>query len=396
MSNGILWFSMKIGLVCPYNITRGGGVQEVVKALQLEYEKRGHDTVIITPQPKEPYVNRDHRVLFLGTATDFKSPLATTTQLSASVLTDEIDTMLEQEQFDVLHFHEPWVPVLSRQILSRSTCANVATFHAKLPETIASRALAKVIIPYTKPLLRHIDTFTAVSDAAAEYVRSLTDVDITIIPNGIHVGHFRRPTQLPDQLPAPTILYIGRLEKRKGVKYLLLAFQLIQQHNSDVRLVIAGDGPDREKLEQMVDELALQHVEFRGYVDDTTKLGLLHSADVFCSPALYGESFGIVLLEAMASGLVTVAGNNPGYSSVMSGIGQLSLVDPRDSKEFAHRMELLLTDTGIRELWKKWAKKYVREYEYAAVADMYLAAYETARVTASVKEKVADEDWFRA
>ena len=386
---------MKIGLVCPYNITRGGGVQEVVKALQLEFTKLGHEAVVITPQPKEPYASRDHRVIFLGTATDFKSPLATTTQVSASVLTDEIDNMLEYEKFDVLHFHEPWVPVLSRQILSRSTCVNVGTVHAKLPETIASRALMRVVTPYTKPLIRYIDAFTAVSEAAAEYLRTLTDDPIEIIPNGIHTGHFRSPAHLADLPKAKTILYIGRIEKRKGVKYLLRAFQILQERQPDARLIIAGDGVDREKMQELAEELQLRKVEFLGYIDDHTKLQLLHSADLFCSPAIYGESFGIVLLEAMASGLVTVAGNNPGYESVMTGLGQLSLVDPRDSKEFAHRMELLLTDEGIRQLWKKWAKKHIRQFEYHKVAAMYLSAYEAAIKAASEKPRRKREDWFR-
>lgn len=387
---------MKVGLICPYNITRGGGVQEVVKALQLEFTKLGHEAVIITPQPKEPYASRDHRVIFLGTATDFKSPLATTTQVSASVLTDEIDNVLEYEKFDVLHFHEPWVPVLSRQILSRSTCVNVATVHAKLPETIASRALMRVVTPYTKPLIRYIDAFTAVSEAAAEYLRTLTDDPIEIIPNGIHTGHFRSPAHLADLPKTKTILYIGRIEKRKGVKYLLRAFQILQERQPDARLIIAGDGVDREKMQELAKELLLRNVEFLGFIDDHTKLQLLHSADLFCSPAIYGESFGIVLLEAMASGLVTVAGNNPGYESVMTGLGQLSLVDPRDSKEFAHRMELLLTDEGIRLLWKKWAKKHVKQFEYTKVAALYLGAYERALALGKVKEKRSiDENWFR-
>lgn len=378
---------MKIGLVCPYSIAKGGGVQEVVKALQTEYTKLGHEAVIITPQIKEPYENHDRRIVFLGSAADFKSPLATTTQISASVLTDEIDAMLEYEQFDILHFHEPWVPVLSRQILSRSHTVNVATFHAKLPETLASRALAKVITPYTKPLLRHIDLFTAVSNAAAEYVRTLTDVEIEIIPNGIHIAHYRKPAnfELPTRGPK-TILFIGRLEKRKGVKYLLHAFRELQALHPNVRLQIGGDGVDREKLEELRDSLHLQNVEFLGYLEDTKKLELLHTADLFCSPALYGESFGIVLLEAMSSGLVTVAGNNPGYESVMSGIGQLSLVDPRDSKEFAQRLGLLLYDEGIRELWKKWAKKHVRQFDYPKVAALYLDSYERARAKVAAEK----------
>ncbi|MFZ1248995.1 MAG: glycosyltransferase family 4 protein [Candidatus Saccharimonadales bacterium] len=380
---------MKIGLVCPYNIAKGGGVQEVVKALQHEYIRGGHDAVIITPQPKESSDSHTGRVVFLGSATDFKSPLSTTSQISASVLTDEIDSMLEYEQFDVLHFHEPWVPVLSRQILSRSTCVNVATFHAKLPETLASRALAKVITPYTKPLLRHIDSFTAVSEAAADYVRSLTEEPIEIIPNGINLRHFRKPAHLEvaKRNGKKTVLYVGRLEKRKGVKYLLHAVHDIQERGHQVQLLIAGDGVDKEKLEYIAQELELAQVEFLGYIDDDKKRELLHTVDLFCSPALYGESFGIVLLEAMASGLVTIAGNNPGYESVMSGLGQLSLVNPRDTKEFAQRMELLLHDEGIRELWKKWAKKQVRQYDYPKVATLYLQAYERAIEQAGVTPK---------
>lgn len=367
---------MKIGLVCPYNIVRGGGVQEIVKETQKELEKRGHEVVIITPQPKEPYTRTGHRVIFLGSATDIKSPLSTTSQISASVLTDEIDSMLEYEKFDILHFHEPWVPVLSRQILSRSKAVNIATFHAKLPETLASKALAKVITPYTKPLLRHIHAFTAVSSAAAEYVQSLTDADIRLVPNGINITHFRKPAGLvkkPNK--RKQILYIGRLEKRKGVAYLIAAFAELERRGVKAELLIAGDGVDREKLEEQVADLGLKHVKFLGYIEDAEKRRLLHTADLFCSPALYGESFGIVLLEAMASGLVTVAGNNPGYESVMEGLGQLSLVNPRDTSEFSHRLELLLSDEGLRMLWIKWAKKYVRQFDYPNVVDQYEKVY---------------------
>lgn len=383
---------MKIGLVCPYSVTKGGGVQEVVKALQTEYEKQGHEAVIITPQPSEPYNEHGRKIIFLGTATDFKSPLATTTQVSASVMTDEIDSMLEYEQFDVLHFHEPWVPVLSRQILSRSKTVNVATFHAKLPETITSRALAKIVTPYTKPLLRHIHHFTAVSDAAADYVKTLTDEPIHIVPNGIHIGHYRKPANLQRPRGPKTILYVGRLEKRKGLKYLLQAMQLLQEQLPSVRLLIGGDGVDREKLEEFAQELKLQNVEFMGYLSDAQKRELLHTSDLFCSPAIFGESFGIVLLEAMSSGIVTVAGNNPGYSAVMTGLGQLSLVDPRDTKEFAHRLNLLLSDEGIRELWKKWAKKHVRQFDYPKVAGMYLEEYKRAIANYAIDRPQTEED----
>lgn len=366
---------MKIGLVLPYDITKGGGVKEHVLAQQAELERRGHEVAVITPQPRDTYHPDGNRVIFMGSGMEFKTP-STTAQVSASMLTDEIDTMLEAEKFDILHFHEPWQPVLSRQILSRSTTVNVATFHAKLPETIVSRTMARVVTPYTKPLLKYIDVFTAVSDAAADYLLSLADVPIEIIPNGIVLKDFHKPAGITRDPKQPkTILYIGRLEQRKGVKYLLRAFALLQARQPDVRLVIAGEGPYRQRLEAEAAELGLQHVEFLGYVDNTLKLRLLHTADLFCSPAVFGESFGIVLLEAMASGLVTVAGDNPGYSSVMQGLGKLSLVTPKDAGQFAHRLELLLLDEDLRGLWRKWAKDYVKQFDYTKVVDRYESVY---------------------
>jgi len=373
---------MKIGLVCPYNIAIGGGVQEVVKELQTGLMKLGHEVTIITPQPRVPYADEGRKIIFLGSATDVKTPLRTTAQFSASVLTDEIDSVLERERFDIIHFHEPWVPVLSRQILSRSRAVNVATFHAKLPETVVSRTLTKVITPYTKPLLKHINAFTAVSSAAAEYLLSLADVPVDIIPNGIALERFGKAPAVRGQNGEKTILYLGRLENRKGVKWLLRAYAELERRTSGTRLLIAGNGPDREKLEALANELGIRTIAFLGFVDEATKLELLRTADLFCSPALFGESFGIVLLEAMANGLPTVAGDNPGYTSVMQGLGKLSLVNPKDTTQFAHRLELLLFDEDLRALWSKWAKEYVRQFDYPRVVRAYEAVYQTALAAA--------------
>src|SRR5882757_140351 len=243
---------MKIGLVCPYNITRGGGVQEIVGDLRAGLRARGHEVRIITPKPQgsKGYYHED--VIFIGNGGDFRSPLHTTAQFSASVDPDEIDAILNKERFDILHFHEPWVPVLSRQILARSRAVNIATFHAKLPETMMSRTVAKVVTPYTKSALKYLHALTAVSDAAAEYVSSLTDEPITIIPNGINLKHFKPNKSIKRDTAYKTILFIGRLERRKGVRYLLKAYERFSQDNDNVRLLIAGDGPDRQKLELMV------------------------------------------------------------------------------------------------------------------------------------------------
>lgn len=370
---------MKIGLVCPYNMARGGAVQEIVRDFYHGLTALGHDVRIITPTPRDDGDHYDKTdVIFLGNAADFRSPLHTTAQFSASVDPVEIDEMLKREEFDVLHFHEPWVPVLSRQIVGKSKAVNIATFHAKLPETLMSRTVARVVTPYTKSELKYLHALTAVSDAAAEYVGSLTDEPVTIIPNGINLKHFQSKKYPKKDAPDDfkTILYIGRLERRKGVKYLLKAYNELVKTQQNTRLVIAGDGPDREKLEAFVEDLDLPNVTFLGFVSDKVKLELLHSADLFCAPAIYGESFGIVLLEAMACGLVTVAGDNSGYKGVMQEMGTLSLVNPRETDEFARRIKLLLNEEPLRLEWQKWAKTYVKQFDYQAIFKRYEELYE--------------------
>ena len=362
---------MKIGLICPYNLHKSGGVQECVLALQRLYIKKGHQALIITPKPKSFDGKKFENVIYVGTATDIKSPFHTTAQISVSVDGKELDSIIKKEQFDVLHFHEPWVPILGRQILSRSDSVNVATFHAKLPETMMSKTIEKVITPYTKSILKYIDAYTAVSSAAAEYVGGLTKEPIKIIPNGIDLTMYKENGGKRKN----TILYIGRLERRKGVKYLLQAYRLLKLRIPEAKLLLAGDGPDRKKLELYVKEMHIEDVEFLGYVEEDQKKMLLNQARVFCSPAIYGESFGIVLLEAMASGVPIVAGNNSGYTSVMQGRGVLSLVDPEDTQVFANKLELFYADNDLRALWSEWSTEYVKQFSYDAVGEKYLDLY---------------------
>lgn len=371
---------MKIGLVCPYSIARGGAVQEIVRAQRAELAKRGHDVRIIAPQPRDISDIDLTGVIFVGSASDFRSPMGTTTAVSSSIDDEALEQMLETEKFDILHFHEPWQPFLSRQILTRSSSVNIATFHAKIPETFMSRTIVRVVTPYTKGILKYLHELTAVSDAAVEYVSTLTDQPITIIPNAIDLKHYKLPPKPVQKAPdePKTILFVGRLERRKGVKYLLQAYELLEQENDNVRLIIAGNGPNREKLESLATELGLKNVTFLGYVDDETKVELMQTADLLCAPAIFGESFGIVLLEAMACGAVLVAGDNSGYVSVMRDTGALSLVNPHDTVEFARRLNLLLEDEGLRAVWQKWAKEYVKQFSYAHIMDQYEELYASA------------------
>lgn len=363
---------MRIGLICPYNIGLGGGVQECVLAAQEELKKRGHTVYIITPLSKEVRESPPKDTILVGAGTDVRSPFSTTAQISASMNPDELQRIIDDYNFDILHFHEPWVPMLSRQLLAKSRSINIATFHARMPDGVMTKAIERVITPYTKSILKSFDALTAVSDPAAQYVRSLTDTPIEIIPNGIDLKKYR-PARTVSR-GSKAILHIGRLEKRKGVNFLIEAFAKLNDPES--RLLIAGNGPDRAKLEALAAARGLDNVEFLGFVSEADKIRLLREADVFASAAIYGESFGIVLLEAMACGTPTVAADNPGYVSVMQDRGMVSLVNPEDTEQFARRLALMLYDKELAALWRKWALKYVQQFDYVHIIDQYEQLYE--------------------
>lgn len=369
---------MRIGLVCPYNYFRPGGVQNCIQEVANDLEKRGHYVRIIAPRPKEVPETIEQRLILLGGSKELNTPFATKADVGVSGSSEKVDAMLAAEKFDVLHFHEPGVPLFGMQLLMRSTAANVATLHASLPDGMVTRSYQKLVSPVARLIQTRVHALTAVSVVAEATARTyLPEADITIIPNGIRLGEFT-PQKSRRRSAQKTIVYIGRLEKRKGVRYLLKAYAQLRKQHHNVRLVLAGDGDLRDSLESYVLKEQIPDVEFKGFVSNAERLRLLRSADVYCSPALYGESFGIVLLEAMAVGAVTVAGNNPGYASVMQGRGRLSLVNPLSTDDFTQRLELLLTDSSLRKLWLEWASEYVRRFDYPNIVDQYEAVYKQA------------------
>jgi len=382
---------MKIGLICPYNMSRGGAVIEIVKDMRVGLMARGHTVKIITGKPKDTSdIGIDPEdTVFIGGVVDFRSPTHTLASLSMSRDGDAAAGKIKAEHFDILHFHEPAVPFLGKQILDRNDSATIATFHAKLPDTALSQTIGKSFAPYLRGILEDIDELVVGSEAAADYIRTLTSRPLHYIPNGVDLETFQ-PVPRTASDGRKKILFVGRLEYRKGVKHLLQSFQLLSQARDDVDLVIAGDGPDRAKLESLADELNLRHVQFLGFVSNEVKLRLLAEADLFCSPAIFGESFGLVLLEAMATGLVTVAGDNPGYTAVMQGKGALSLVNPRDSSDFARRLELMIDEEPLRALWRQWALKYVKQFDYRGIIAQYETVYEqTSRARKRAEKPVA-------
>lgn len=363
---------MRIGITCPYNVFVGSGVGEVVIQLHHGLTKRGHYVKVLSPNMREYDGEIPDWMITLGIGVNTKAFSGTQWQWTVSVNSEEIDEVFEREKFDIMHFHEPWMPFWSQQLVQRSQSVNIATLHAMSWEKMSGKTIKNVITPYTKPMINYFDEFTAVSEPATYYFRTLSDRSVTIIPNGIDVRKFsKRPPTALSHPSLKTIFYVGRLEDRKGVKYLLRAFNELCTRRDDVQLLIAGAGPDERKLRDYVEELHIPRVTFLGYISDEEKIHQLHRADVFCSAARYGESFGIVLLEAMATDTPIVAGDNVGYVATMQDTGALSLINPLDTIDFARRLELFLFNQDLRKIWKKWAGPYVRQFDYSKVIDQY-------------------------
>jgi phosphatidylinositol alpha-mannosyltransferase len=376
---------MKIALVCPYNLLeRAGGVGELVVNLKAGLIKRGHKVKIITPRPTGYQGEVPKDFILMGTSAKFNPGLATDGTWTYNIDTEDIRSVLDHEKFDIINFHEPWAPILARQILQMSDTAHVGTFHANLIDSVAAKSLVNLFIPYGRGIGEKLDLMTAVSSAPAAV---LLDKDpkgkivknIRYIPNGIDVKKYQtRPTMAVKHPKIKTILYVGRLEGRKGVKYLLQAYNQLAARRKDVQLMIAGSGPDEQKLRDYVNEFEVPRVTFLGFISDEDKIHYLHRADIFCSAATRGESFGIVLLEAMAAGCPIVAGDNVGYQTVLSGTGAISLVNPRDTVDFSRRLEIMLFNEDLRTVWLKWAKSHVKQYDYPKVIDQYEQAYKEA------------------
>lgn len=400
---------MKIALVCPYNMfERTGGVQQLVTHLHDGLSKKGHSVKVITQRPAgfDGQVPEDY-ILF-GTVRDFRGGFGVSGDWGMPSDRDEINRILQREKFDVINFHEPWMPILAWQMLKHSKAAHVGTFHANLIDHNAAKSWVNVFKPYGRGIGQKMHVLTAVSPAPASLLVSNVNQEsaaerklienIKYIPNGIDLRVYKPPKKrLPLNGPnTKTLVYVGRLDRRKGIDWLLKAYALLVQAMPNAYLIIAGEGGQRNRLEQMVKAQHLKNVHFAGYVSDDEKRRLMGNADVFCSPALFGESFGIVLIEAMAVGVPVIGGRNSGYINVLTGQGQLGLVDPKASEDFAQRIAIFMTQDKISGFLRAWGLNEVKKYDYPKIIEQYEAAYrEALRLAADERNgrsKVKDEE----
>ncbi len=388
---------MKIGLLSPYDMFRAGGVQSHIKKLAANLRSRGHKVKIIAPMIEEKLEEEENYILLGRCAKVYLNKTEYEFSIAVGRVHNPIKEVLEEEGFDILHFHEPWVPAMLPQILAESEAVNIGTFHSTSPGTFVSRSMEVLLKPIAKSIVETLDEVIAVSQSPARYLRELFDGEIKIVPNGIDLKKYspnnKRLNKYDDG--KINVLYVGRLDKRKGVLMLIKAFRELKEKFDNARLIIAGKGEEDKKVRKYIKKHSLEDVELLGYVEEELKKSLYVTCDIFCSPALYGESFGIVLAEAMASGKPVVACSNSGYKSVLKGKGALLLVEPNDVKMLTQKLLLLCKDENLRKEMGKWGLKEVKKYSWEKVVDQLEDIYSDALKRKNGDEKTEEKEGLK-
>jgi len=335
---------VKIGLVTPYVYPLPGGVNQHVRYLYEHLRLRGHDVRIISTTHGIQRAS-DGDVIRIGRGFSLPANGSVGTITVSPRFLSQVRDVLEREQFDLLHFHEPFVPFLSIVVLGLSNSVNVATFHAfggfSPAYTIGSRLM--------RPSIRKIHGRIAVSAAARHFVDRFFPGDYKVIPNGVDVGRFARAVPIARwQDGTKNILFVGRFESRKGLLHLLKAYRILRKTGCDCRLLVVGGGPQDREMRRYLATRKLGGVEFLGRVSDDERDALFKTADIYCSPATGRESFGIVLLEAMAAGTAIVASDIHGYKGVLRRGREGLLVPPGQPKAIAAALAQLLGDDERR------------------------------------------------
>jgi phosphatidylinositol alpha-mannosyltransferase len=371
---------VKIALVSPYDFAYPGGVTLHISYLERCFTKMGHEVKVIAPASKAVSSFGD-RFIPIGKPRPVPASGSICRVTISPWLSSKIKTVLSQEKFDIIHLHEPLLPMLCTTVLRLSQAANIGTFHAchgsfmGIPAYNLARPIGKWIL---RRWFRKLDGKIAVSKAAMEFARGHFPGYYNIMPNGVDVDHFSPDVSPIDKFSDGklNILFVSRLEKRKGLNYLLEAFKKVKQEIPDSRLIIVGPGTRlRRKYEKQVARSGLKDVIFIGFVSYDELPRYYKTADVFCAPATGRESFGIILLEAMAMGKPIVASNIEGYAGVVThGVDGL-LVPPADKERLAQALISLLTDQSLRQEMGAKGRTKALEHSWEQIAQKVLNYY---------------------
>ncbi len=370
---------MKIGFLLDDHMHRAGGVQEYVRGMVRYLERHGHEAVVFSggTQFDEPL---PERVIPLGMSLPFKGSGSSTSVPIVLRSGRALRRLLHEEQCDVLHVQAPYSPTMSGRLLAHSDAAHLLTFQIRIdrsPRLWLLRQLARL----QRPSLRHIHKRLAISSAAVETAQALFPGEYEVIGVGVDTQAFAAAAAQP-RLPQyadgrVTLMTVGRLEVRKGVDHLLRAYQLVErEHHDAVRLVIAGDGPEREALHQLAADLDLKNVEWLGYVPAEVLPRLMASADMFCATATGQESFGYVLIEAMAAGLPIVAYANAGYAGVLQRHPGNLLVPVGNIQLLAGALATFIASPQLRQSVSSANRQGALQHSWEVVGAQVVRAYE--------------------
>lgn len=368
---------MKIALVSPYDYPYPGGVTEHITALDKEFRALGHDTRILAASTTDEDVLGEHVIKVSGAVSNVPFSGSTARITLSPQVYRRIKQILKQEKFDVVHVHEPTVPILSLAVLRHSHALNIGTFHAYRE----SNAIYGSLRPLIQRVFNRLDGRIFVSEPVRKYITRYFPGDSVIIPNGIDCARFNSPDIKPiDQFNdgRPNILFVGRLEKRKGFRHLIRAFPHIKQAIPNVRLLVVGAYSERDKAPfvRYARTLKLHGVHFVGYVSPEEMARYHRTATIFCAPNTGFESFGIILLEAMAAGLPIVASDIAGFRTVVDNDSEGVLVPPGDEQALAQVVIDLLRDSTRRAQMSECGKRKAAQYDWKIIAQRVLDYYD--------------------
>jgi phosphatidylinositol alpha-mannosyltransferase len=285
-----------------------------------------------------------------------------------------VSRALREFRPDIIHVHEPLVPSASMHAVLNAEVPVVATFHSNVPQERVGSLWFRMAVPVVRPVWNRVACRIAVSEAARFSVASrMGEGDIRIVPNGVDVDRFANaaPAQLP---PGRHLLFVGRLEERKGFPVAVQAFDALANMYPDLRLLVIGDGSERDAVDRLP-AATRQRVDMLGRVDDDRLASFLRAADVYLGPATGGESFGIVLAEAMAAGLPIVASDIPGYRDVARDGVEAVLVAPGDPGALVAGVARVLNDPSLAKSLGACGTARARVYDWDTVTERVVALY---------------------
>ncbi|MCV7408729.1 alpha-(1-2)-phosphatidylinositol mannosyltransferase [Mycobacterium florentinum] len=373
---------MRIGMVCPYSFDVSGGVQSHVLQLAEVLRERGHEVSVLAPA--SPHVRLPEYVVSAGKAIPIPYNGSVARLQFSPAVHGRVRRWLTDGDFDVLHLHEPNAPSLSMWALRIAEGPIVATFHTSTTKSLTLSVFQGLLRPLHEKIIGRV----AVSDLARRWQMEALGSDAVEIPNGVDVAALASAPRL-DGYPRPgrTVLFLGRFdESRKGMGVLLEALPRVVERFPDLQVLVVGHG-DEDELRTKAGALA-EHMHFLGQVDDAGKASAMRSADVYCAPNIGGESFGIVLVEAMAAGTPVVASDLDAFRRVLCDGEAGRLVPVGDAAALADGLIEMLENDALRERYVAAAAEAVARYDWQVVASQIMRVYETV-AGAGVKVQVA-------